>query len=76
MGFRSGLRGPVGGLVQGGCERRIEVFVKNAKKESRGCLVRSAGGCWSGGGGREGVLIGAVVGSQVGGRGRCGVWGM
>ena len=67
-----------GGRVwgQGGCERRIEVIVKIYNKIGGGgtgwvCQVRpgmggSRGGCWSRG----------LVGSNVGGRGCCGVWGM
>ena len=45
--------GLVGG--QGGCEQRIEVFVKIQKKNGR---VGGRGGVWSGGGGR-------VVGVRV-----------
>ena len=45
-GRRVSGRGRVGGEgVQGGCERRIEVFVKIQKK-------KLGGGVWWGGGGR------------------------
>ena len=55
---------------QGGCERRIKVFVKIQKK-NRG--VSRGGGS---GGGVE--LVGGQGGCErnVGGRGSCGVWGM
>ena len=43
-------RGRVGGGGQGGCERRIEVFVKIQKKKKFG--GGSGGGGWVGGRGR------------------------
>ena len=43
-------RGRVGGGGQGGCERRIEVFVKIQKKKFWGGGVRWGGGVGSGGG--------------------------
>ena len=47
-GVQGGGEGRVGGGGQGGCERRIEVFVKIQKK--------NWGGGWSGGGGGGGIL--------------------
>ena len=52
-----GLRGGGG---QGGCERRIEVFVKIQKKKFLG-----VGGGGRGGGVRSGVGVGEVRGSKV-----------
>ena len=49
--------------IQGGCERRIEVFGKIHKKKSGG-----GGGGWVGGGGREGGQVGVGL---VGGQGGC-----
>ena len=39
-----GVRGGVGLGDQGGCERRIEVFVKHQKKNWRGVLGDRGGG--------------------------------
>ena len=52
-------RGPVGG-GQGGCERRIEVFVKIQKKNFLG-----------GGGGRGGGGVGGGVGVRLVGQSGC-----
>ena len=43
-------RGPVGGGGQGGCERRIEVFVKIKKKNFFGGSGGRVGGQWEGSG--------------------------
>ena len=40
----------VGGGSQGGCERRIEVFVKIQKKKNGGEWVGVGGSGWGGGG--------------------------
>ena len=58
----------MGGGCQGGCERRIEVFVKIQKKKIGG----GGGGIWGGQG--RGRLGGGQVGCQGGGAG-CQVWG-
>ena len=50
---------------QGGCERKIEVIVKKQKE------TKNRGRGWFGAGGVGRVL----VGSKVGVRGCCGVWG-
>ena len=59
-----GGSGGVGLGGQGGCERRIEVFVKIQKKKIF-FLGRSGGGGGSGGGGRWGVGGGFGVGLGV-----------
>ena len=79
-GGRVGLGG------QGGCERRIEVFVK-IKKQKKFFFFGGGGGLGkftkggrgeSGGEGGGSGWWGVQGGCErdVGGRGRCGVWGM
>ena len=49
-----GVRAGVGLGGQGGCERRIEVFVKIQKKKWGGGGVGGRGRDWGGGGGGQG----------------------
>ena len=51
-------------MSQGGCEQRIEVFVKTKKKNIWG---------WGVGGGSGGWVVGGGVGAGSGGRGGWGV---
>ena len=76
--YQKKLGGVGMGGIQGESERRFEVFCENVKTIQGGCerrievIVELSGqvgdGGWSIGRG--------LVGSNVGGRGCCGVWGM